>query len=169
MPTPAPIRDLALPAPDGSGHSESPLGAGMILVHVTARVAPGKSAGPAPGDSPGRERPAGRIGAEISAEDARALAERCALQLLANLGAACGGDWDRVLRCVKLTVALDAAPDFRAHPAVADGASNLVAGALGAAGRHVRSAFGLAAPTPADALPATVRIDAVFALASFAP
>jgi enamine deaminase RidA (YjgF/YER057c/UK114 family) len=86
----------------------------------------------------------GKIGAGLSLEDGQRAARLCALNLLAQLQAACGGDLDRVARCVKLTVFVNSAPDFIRQPEVANGASDLMVAAFGEAGKHSRSAVGAA-------------------------
>jgi len=111
----------------------------------------------------GPEGPAflGKIGAGLSLEDGQAAARLCALNLLAQLKAACGGDLGKVRRCVKLTVFVNAAPDFTRQPEVANGASDLMVALLGEAGKHSRSAVG------AGSLPrgVAVEVDGLFEIA----
>lgn len=85
----------------------------------------------------------GQIGNELTLVQGQQAAQLCALRLLGALRAA-AGDLDRVLRIAKLTVFVSAAPGFADHSAVADGASRLLATALGDGGRHARSAIGVA-------------------------
>lgn len=103
----------------------------------------------------------GKLGAEISLEDGKAAARLCAVNLLAQLKAACGGDLDRVTRCVKLGVFVNATADFTQHPEVGNGASDLIVAALGDAGKHSRAATG------AGSLPrgVAVEVDGVFEIA----
>jgi enamine deaminase RidA (YjgF/YER057c/UK114 family) len=84
----------------------------------------------------------GKLGAEISLEDGQAAARLCALNLVAQLNLACGGDLDRVARCVRLGVFVNATPDFIRQPEVANGASDLMVEIFGDAGRHARAAVG---------------------------
>ena len=84
----------------------------------------------------------GKVGAEVGAEQARELAKRCALNALAAIDALVG--LDRVTRVVKLTGFVAAAPGFTAVPAVINGASELMGAVFGEAGRHARSAVGVA-------------------------
>ena len=84
----------------------------------------------------------GCLGAKLSIAEGQAAAELCALRLLAALQEA-AGDLDRVARIVKLSVFVNATPEFTAHPAVADGASRLIVAVLGERGRHARSAIGV--------------------------
>lgn len=81
------------------------------------------------------------------------------LNLLAQVKAACG-DLDAVARVVKLTGFVNATADFTQHPTVINGASGLMVGAFGEAGRHARSAVGVAS-LPLDAL---VEVEAIFEL-----
>ena len=103
----------------------------------------------------------GRVGAEVSLEAARAAARLCALNVLAQVKAAAGGDWARVTRCVRLCGYVSSAPTFFDQPKVLDGASDLVVEALGEAGKHARSALGVYALR--GNVP--VVIDAIFELA----
>jgi len=77
-------------------------------------------------------------------EDGREAARLCAINVVAQVKAACGGDLDRVKRCVKLTVFVNAAPDFTQHPEVANGASDFMVEVFGEAGKHARAALGAA-------------------------
>jgi enamine deaminase RidA (YjgF/YER057c/UK114 family) len=83
-------------------------------------------------------------------------AERCGVMLLAQIKAALGS-LDRVERIVKLGVFVSSAPDFTAQPQVANGASELMQHVFGEAGRHARSAVGVAA-LPLNAI---VEVDAI--------
>jgi len=85
----------------------------------------------------------GRLGAEIDVETGQACARQCLLNVLAQIDSAAGG-LDQVERVVKLTVFVASAPGFTAQPSVADGASRLLLEVLGDAGRHTRSAVGVA-------------------------
>ncbi len=84
----------------------------------------------------------GKLGDDIALEQGQDAARLCALNLLAQLKAACGGDLDRVKGCLRLGVFVNATPDFTQHPEVANGASDFIVEALGDAGRHVRAAVG---------------------------
>jgi len=103
----------------------------------------------------------GKLGAEISLDDGKAAAKLCAVNLLAQLKAACGGDLDKVKRCLRLGVFVNATPDFTQHPEVGNGASDLIVAALGEAGKHSRAATG------AGSLPrgVAVEVDGVFEIA----
>ncbi|MEU8078387.1 RidA family protein [Catellatospora citrea] len=83
----------------------------------------------------------GKVGAEISAEQAKDLAARCALNGLAAL------EWlvglDKVVRIVKVVGFVASAPGFTGQPGVINGASELFGAVLGEAGKHARSAVGV--------------------------
>jgi enamine deaminase RidA (YjgF/YER057c/UK114 family) len=85
---------------------------------------------------------AGRLGRDISIEDAYAEARLTGLQLLAVAKAALG-DLSRIEAVVKLLGMVNAEPDFSDHPKVINGCSDLLVDVLGDAGRHARSAVGM--------------------------
>ena len=87
----------------------------------------------------------GRLGEDMEVEAGAEAARSCALALLAQVRAACDGDLGRLVRVVKLTGFVSSAPGFIDQPLVVNGASDLLAEALGEAGRHARSAVGVAA------------------------
>ncbi len=86
----------------------------------------------------------GKLGDGMDVEAGARAARACALALLAQVRAACGGDLDRLERVVKLTGFVNSAPDFIEQPAVINGASDLLVEVLGDAGRHARSAVSAA-------------------------
>ena len=85
---------------------------------------------------------AGKVGGEVTIDDANAGARRCALQALAALQAALG-TLDRVKGIVKLDVFVASATGFTDHPKVANGASDLLVEVFGDVGRHARAAVGV--------------------------
>jgi enamine deaminase RidA (YjgF/YER057c/UK114 family) len=91
----------------------------------------------------------GKVGAEVGAEDARALAQTCALNAIAAVKSVIG-DLDSVVRVVKVVGFVASAPDFTGQPGVVNGASELLGAAFGDAGVHARSAVGVAV-LPLDA------------------
>ncbi len=103
----------------------------------------------------------GTVGKDLTLEDGRAAARLCAINLLAQLKAAAGGNLSAVKRCVRLGVFVNAVPGFTQHPEVANGASDLMLEVFGDAGRHARAAVG------AGSLPrnVAVEVEAVFELA----
>lgn len=104
----------------------------------------------------------GRLGAGLGLEEGQAAARLCALNILAQLKAACGGDLDRVIRAVKIAGFVNVAPDFDAIPAVVNGCSDFLLEVFGEAGKHARAAVGVA-NLP---LGFAVEADAVFAIAT---
>ena len=92
---------------------------------------------------------AGKVGGEVSASDAAALARTCALNALAAAAAAAGG-LDSIRRIVKVTGFVASAPGFNGQPQVVNGASELLIQVFGEDGRHARSAVGVA-ELPLDA------------------
>ncbi|ABD53352.1 RidA family protein [Jannaschia sp. CCS1] len=95
----------------------------------------------------------GRIGADLTVEEGAAAAKVCAINLLAQVKAACGGDLDKLARVVKLTGFVNSTPDFGDQPKVINGCSDFLVEALGDAGRHARSAVS------AGALPFNVAVE----------
>ena len=87
----------------------------------------------------------GRLGDGMDVAAGAEAARSCALALLAQVKAACDGDLGRLVRVVKLTGFVASAPGFTDQPKVVNGASDLLAEAMGDAGRHARSAVGVAA------------------------
>jgi enamine deaminase RidA (YjgF/YER057c/UK114 family) len=92
---------------------------------------------------------AGKVGAEVSAERAKELAQVCALNALAAVKSV-AGDLDRVARVVKVLGFVASAPGFTAQPQVINGASELLGEVFGEKGHHARSAVGVAV-LPLDA------------------
>jgi enamine deaminase RidA (YjgF/YER057c/UK114 family) len=107
----------------------------------------------------GQVRYAGRVGEQVSVDEARAGARLCALNLLSQAKQFLG-DLDRIERVVELRGFVNAVPGFTQHPAVMNGASDLFVEVFGEAGRHARFAVGVAS-LPAGA---AVEVAAVFAL-----
>lgn len=86
----------------------------------------------------------GKLGADHSVEEGQKTARVCAINLIAQMKAACDGDLDRVARVVKLLGFVNSTPDFPDHPKVVNGASDLMVEVFGDNGRHSRSAVGVA-------------------------
>lgn len=84
----------------------------------------------------------GKVGGEVSAEEAYDCARQCALNAIAAVKSQVD-DLDTVTRVVKATVFVASTPDFTGQPAVANGASELFAAAFGDVGQHTRSAVGV--------------------------
>ena len=99
----------------------------------------------------------GHVGRNVDVATAQKAAELCAVNILAQVKAALGGDLSKVKRVIKLNGFVASVPDFVEQHLVINGASNLIATVLGEAGKHARAAVGMAA------LPfnAAVEIDAI--------
>jgi enamine deaminase RidA (YjgF/YER057c/UK114 family) len=82
----------------------------------------------------------GTLGGDVSLEDGIKSARLCAINVLAQLKDAVGGDLDKVKRVVKLLGFVNATADFKDHPKVINGASDLMVEVFGDKGRHARSA-----------------------------
>lgn len=91
----------------------------------------------------GEIRTFGKVGAEVSIEDAQESARICILQGLACLVDAIGSS-DRIQQVLKINGYIASAPGFNQQPKVLDAASYLLVEALGDAGRHARAAVGVA-------------------------
>ena len=90
----------------------------------------------------GRLMATGKVGGEVSPDDAVGLAQQCALNAIAAINAEVG-DLSLVKRVVKVVVFVASSPDFTAQPKVANGVSELLGEVFGDAGRHARSAVGV--------------------------
>ena len=86
----------------------------------------------------------GKLGADFTVEQGKEVARVCAVNIISQLKDACGGNLDKA-KCVRLGVFVNSTPDFTEHPAVANGASDLIAEAFGDNGKHARAAVGVAA------------------------
>jgi enamine deaminase RidA (YjgF/YER057c/UK114 family) len=89
----------------------------------------------------GVREPSGKVGADVSVEQAYDIARQVGLQLLAVLRAELGS-LDRVVRIVKVMGLVNATPEFRNHPEVIDGCSDLFVSVFGERGRHARTSVG---------------------------
>jgi enamine deaminase RidA (YjgF/YER057c/UK114 family) len=100
----------------------------------------------------------GKLGREFDVAAGQQAARLCALNLIACLKLACEGDLDRVRRCLRVGGFVNCDPEFEFAPHVINGASDLFVALMGDAGRHARTAVGVAT------LPrrAAVEVDAIF-------
>lgn len=103
----------------------------------------------------------GKVGSDFSVEEGVACAKICALNIIAQLKSACGGDLDKVTRCVKLGGFVNCIDGFGDQPKVINGASDLMVDVFAEKGRHARFAVG----TNALPMNVAVEIDAVFEIA----
>lgn len=103
----------------------------------------------------------GKLGADLSVEQGQEAARVCALNIVAHVSAALGGDLDRVRRCVRIGGFVNAVPEFSEQSQVLNGASDLMVALFGERGRHVRAAVGV------GSLPrgVAVEVEAIFEIA----
>jgi enamine deaminase RidA (YjgF/YER057c/UK114 family) len=139
---------IALPAPPVPVASYVPFTISGNLVFISGQIPIAE----------GAVKYIAKLGVDGGVEVGQAAAQLCAINVLAQLKAACGGDLDRVVQCLKLGVFVNATPDFTEQPQVANGASDLIAAVFGDAGKHARAAVGV------GSLPrgVAVEVDAIF-------
>ena len=99
----------------------------------------------------------GKVGQEVSADDAYKAARLGAINIISQINAACEGDLDRVVRIVKLGAFVNCVDSFPGQPGIVNGASDLMVEVFGDKGKHSRSAVG----TNALPLNVPVEIDAL--------
>jgi enamine deaminase RidA (YjgF/YER057c/UK114 family) len=109
----------------------------------------------------GKPVASGAVGRDCTIEQAQAAARQCGINMLSHVKLACGGNLDRVVRCVKLGVFVHSAADFTDQPKVANGVSDFIVEVFGDAGKHARAAVGV------SQLPfgVAVEVDGVFEIA----
>ena len=102
----------------------------------------------------------GKVGKDISADEAYNAAKRCGLSIVSQVKKACEGDLSKVKSCIKLTGFVNSTDDFIDQPKVINGASDLIASIFGEAGMHTRAAVS------SNSLPlgVAVEVDAIFEL-----
>jgi enamine deaminase RidA (YjgF/YER057c/UK114 family) len=91
----------------------------------------------------GERRFIGKLGDTVSVADGQKAARLCALNIISHLRVACGGDLDRVRRCLRLGGFVNCTPAFTDMPAVINGASDLIVEVFGDIGKHARAAVGV--------------------------
>jgi len=141
---------ITLPQPPPAVASYVPYVVTGNLVFISGQV---------PVDANGK-RITGHLGQELDIAAGQKAARLCALNVLAQLNAACGGSLDRVERCVKLGGFIASAPGFYDQPKMMNGASELIQQVFGDAGKHARFAVG----TSNLPMNVAVEVDAIFAL-----
>ena len=102
----------------------------------------------------------GKVGKDLTTDDAYKAAERCGLSIVAQVKKACDGDLAKVKSCIKLTGFVNSTEDFTEQPKVINGASDLIASIFGDAGMHTRAAVS----TNRLPLGVSVEVDAIFEL-----
>lgn len=144
------LKDLGFILPDAAPPAANyvPFRRSGSLVYVSGQVPVSK----------GKIQYVGKLGQEFSVEDGQEAAKLCALNILAQVKAASGGQWSPSTTCLKLGGFVNSVPDFDQHPAVINGASDLMVSILGEKGRHSRFAVG----APSLPFNVAVEIDAIF-------
>lgn len=102
----------------------------------------------------------GQLGRDVDLEQGVKAARLCAVNILAQVKAACDGDLEKIARCVRLGGFVASTPEFEQHPSVVNGASDLMAAAFGEAGAHARAAVGVSSLP----LGVSVEVEALFEL-----
>ena len=102
----------------------------------------------------------GKVGKDLTTEEAYKAAERCGLSIVAQVKKACGDDLSKVKSCIKLTGFVNSTEDLTEQPKVINGASDLIASIFGNAGMHTRAAVS----TNSLPLGVSVEVDAIFEL-----
>ena len=102
----------------------------------------------------------GKVGKDLTTDDAYKAAERCGLSIVAQVKKACDGDLAKVKSCIKLTGFVNSTEDFTEQPKVINGASDLIASIFGDSGMHTRAAVS----TNSLPLGVSVEVDAIFEL-----
>ena len=102
----------------------------------------------------------GKVGKDLTTDEAYKAAERCGISIIAQVKNACDGDLSRVKSCIKLTGFVNSTNDYTDQPKVINGASDLIASIFGEAGMHTRAAVS----TNSFPLGVSVEVDAIFEL-----
>ena len=102
----------------------------------------------------------GKVGKDLTSDDAYKAAERCGLSIVSQVKNACDGDLSKIKSCIKLTGFVNSTDDFTEQPKVINGASDLIAAVFGDFGMHTRAAVS----TNSLPLGVAVEIDAIFEL-----
>ncbi len=102
----------------------------------------------------------GKVGKDLTTEEAYKAAERCGLSIVAQVKRACDGDLSKIKSCIKLTGFVNSTDDFTEQPKVINGASDLIASIFGNSGMHTRAAVS----TNSLPLGVSVEVDAIFEL-----
>jgi len=103
---------------------------------------------------------AGLLGDTVSTEEGAEAARVCAINILAQVKIACGGDLERIVQCIRLGGFVASTPDYTDHPKVINGASEFIGQVLKDRGAHSRAAVGVAALP----LNACVEVESTFAI-----
>ena len=102
----------------------------------------------------------GKVGKDLTTDEAYKAAERCGLSIIAQVKNACDGNLSKVKSCIKLTGFVNSTEDFIEQPKVINGASDLISSIFEDAGKHTRAAVS----TNSLPLGVSVEVDAIFEL-----
>ena len=102
----------------------------------------------------------GKVGKDLTTDQAYKAAERCGLSIVAQVKKACNGDLSKIKSCIKLTGFVNSTEDYTEQPKVINGASDLIASIFGEAGMHTRAAVS----TNSLPLGVSIEVDAIFEL-----
>ena len=102
----------------------------------------------------------GKVGKDLTTDDAYKAAERCGMSIVAQAKKACAGELSKIKSCIKLTGFVNSTDDYTEQPKVINGASDLIASIFGDAGMHTRAAVS----TNSLPLGVSVEVDAIFEL-----
>ena len=102
----------------------------------------------------------GKVGKDLTTDEAYKAAERCGISIISQVKKACGGDLSKVKSCIKLTGFVNSTDDYTEQPKVINGASDLIVSIFGDAGMHTRAAVS----TNSLPLGVSVEVDAIFEL-----
>jgi len=102
----------------------------------------------------------GKVGKDLTTEEAYDAAKRCGLSIVAQVKKACEGDLSKVKSCIKLTGFVNSTDEYIEQPKVINGTSDLIASIFGDAGMHTRAAVS----TNSLPLGVSVEVDAIFEL-----
>lgn len=128
------LSDLGINIPKAPGPAANyvPFTIANGLVHISGQVP----------FADGELKFIGTVGDDLSLDDGYQAARLCGINLISQIQSACDGDLERVKRIVKLGGFVNATADFKDHPKVINGASDLMAEVFGDAGQHARFAVG---------------------------
>jgi len=141
-------RGIVLPAASTPAANYIPYTRSGSLVFIAGQIC----------QTDGKPMCVGKVGAAVDLPTAQKAARVCGLNILGVLRAACGGDLDKVVRCLRLGGFVNVAPGFTDVPLVVNGASDLIVEVFAEQGRHARTAVGVA-ELPRNV---TVEVDAIF-------
>jgi len=100
----------------------------------------------------------GKVGKDLTTDEAYEAAKRCGLSIVAQIKKACDGDLSKIKSCIKLTGFVNSTEDYIEQPKVINGASDLIASIFGDSGMHTRAAVS----TNSLPLGVSVEVDAIF-------